>query len=247
MTEEELVVDFHKNAKRQGPGSAFETKKALNLTGLNPGEPIKIVDIGCGTGGQTLTLAENTNGSIIAVDLFPVFLEELEARASHFEDRITTMARSMDDLTFDEEEFDLIWSEGAIYLMGFRKGLEQWRPFLKVGGYLVVSEISWITHSRPKELEEFWYDECPEMDTVSNKLKVMEESGYSPMAYFVLPEYCWLNNYYYPMRENFPKFLEENGHSEAALALVEEHRREIEIYEMYKDYFSYGFYIARRI
>ena len=249
MTEQELTMDFHKNAERQGPGSAFETRKALGLTGLDQDKPIKIADIGCGTGAQTITLAENTTGSIIAVDLFPEFLEKLEARARelHFDDRITTMACSMDELTFDEEEFDLIWSEGAIYLMGFRKGVEQWRPFLKTGGYLVVSEISWITHSRPKELEEYWRSSYPEIDMVSSKIRILEEVGYLPVAHFILPQYCWLDNYYRPMREGFSEFLTEHDHSKAALAFVREHEQEIAMYEKYKDYFSYGFYIARRI
>ena len=248
MTEIELMANFYKNLERQGPGSAFETKKALRLTGLGKSNPIKIADIGCGTGVQTLTLAENTNGSITAVDLFPEFLEKLETRAKNLNlnDRITTEVGSMDNLPFDDKEFDLIWSEGAIYIMGFEKGVEQWRRFLKVGGYLAVSEISWITHARPKELEEYWNGGYPEMDTVSNKLKVMEKNGYSPVAHFVLPEYCWLDNYYHPMREHFPEFLEEHDRSKAALAFVRGHEQEIAMYEKYKDYFSYGFYIAQR-
>ena len=35
MTELELLVDFHKDAERQGPGSSYETKKALSFINVN--------------------------------------------------------------------------------------------------------------------------------------------------------------------------------------------------------------------
>ena len=81
---------------------------------------------------------------------------------------------------------------------------------------------------------------------VSSKTKVLEENAYSPIGYFVLPEHCWLDNYYEPMRSNFQDFLSRNGNSEEARAIVEAERHEIELYEKYKAHYSYGVYIARK-
>jgi methylase of polypeptide subunit release factors len=75
MTEIELIINLHLDAERQGPGSPQETKKALDLIELDKSEPLKIADIGCGSGSQTITLAQNTKGLITAVDLFPEFLK----------------------------------------------------------------------------------------------------------------------------------------------------------------------------
>lgn len=80
MTEIELLVDFHKNAERQGPGSFIETMKALNLIGVDKKEALKIADIGCGSGAHTIALAQNTNGQITAVDLFSEFLEKFRTK-----------------------------------------------------------------------------------------------------------------------------------------------------------------------
>jgi SAM-dependent methyltransferase len=66
------------------------------------------------------------------------------------QNKITTLEKSMDALDFDDETFDIIWSEGAIYIMGFETGVKQWRNFLKPGGYLAVSEITWLTNKRFK-------------------------------------------------------------------------------------------------
>ncbi len=72
-----VLIDFYKAIQRQGPGSIKDTLNAFGLTGLSKHEKLQIADIGCGTGGQTLTLAHNTNGQITALDLFPQFLEKL--------------------------------------------------------------------------------------------------------------------------------------------------------------------------
>ena len=72
----------------------------------------------------------------------------------------------------------MIWSEGAIYNIGFERGLKEWRRFLKTGGYVAVSEASWFTEERPKEIDEFWQDAYPGIDTVSNKVDQMQKAGY---------------------------------------------------------------------
>jgi SAM-dependent methyltransferase len=210
--------------------------------------PLKIADIGCGTGASTLILARLLDAKITAVDFLKDFLDVLEtrARSEGLGEKITPVCASMEKLPFAEEEFDVIWSEGAIYSMGFRKGVADWRRYLKPGGLLVASEITWITHTRPSELQHHWEREYPEIDTASAKIKVLEENGYSPIGYFVLPEHCWLDHYYEPMRSNFQSFLSRNGNSEEARSIVEAERREIALYENYKAHYSYGVYIARK-
>ena len=249
MTEIELLIDFHKDANRQGPGSALETMKALNLIGVNQKENLKIADIGCGSGAQTIVLVQNINGQITAVDLFPEFLVELDNKAKKLglHHRIKTLKKSMEDLPFDNEEFDLIWSEGAIYIKGFETGIKEWKNYLKTGGYLAVSEITWITNSRPKEIEEYWNKEYPEIDTASNKIRILEANGYALFGYFILSQNSWIDNYYKPMEKRFSAFLEKHNYSEMVRNIVEEHKEEIRKYQKYKDYYSYGFYIAKKI
>lgn len=249
MTDFDLLIDLHQNNLRQGPGSDAMTQKALSFIDLADKPNLKIADIGCGTGAQTLTLAQHTQGQITAVDLFPVFLEKLNERVQEkgLSDRITTLARSMDELSFEEETFDLLWSEGAIYIMGFEKGVRDWKRFLKPGGYLAVSEISWITASRPAELEAYWKKEYPEIGRVSEKIRVLETNGYTPAAHFTLPPECWVDHYYQPIREGIPAFLKRHTHSQQARQLVEGEQEEMAFYEKYQEYYSYGFYVAKKI
>jgi ubiquinone/menaquinone biosynthesis C-methylase UbiE len=244
-----LLIDLHKRAHRQGPGSDTETEKALDLAMVDRYTPLKIADIGCGTGASTLLLARLLKAQITAVDFLQDFLEVLEGRAENLglSEKITTLCCSMDDLPFGNEEYDVIWSEGAIYNIGFEKGLKDWKRYLKVGGVLVVSEITWITASRPPELQKHWKDQYPEIDLASTKIAALEKNGYSPIGYFVLPEYCWLDNYYRPMQDSFKDFLHRNGNSEEARVIVEAENREIELYEKHKTHYSYGVYVARKL
>ena len=72
----------------------------------------------------------------------------------------------MDNLTFDKNSFDVIWSEGAIYNIGFEKGLSLWRNYLKDNGYIAVSEISWLIDTRPEEIQQYWVNAYPEIYTI---------------------------------------------------------------------------------
>ena len=248
MGEYQLLIDLHKRAKRQGPGGYAETRKAIDLAMLDPSTPLKVADIGCGTGSSTMLLARSLNAQITAVDFLPDFVEVLKANAENegLTNKIDPLVCSMDNLQFDNEEYDVIWSEGAIYNMGFENGVNDWKRFLKPDGMLVVSEITWTTNDRPSEIQRHWTTEYPEISTASSNISILEYSGYSPVAYFALPEHCWLDNYYRPMQNSFAKFLARNANNKNAQAIVEAEKKEIALYEKFKKYYSYGVYIARK-
>lgn len=245
----QLLVDLHRHALRQGPGGEAETRQALKLAGLDRSRPLKIADIGCGTGASTILLAKELDAEITAVDFLPEFLDELQARAKGHgvAERVTPLTGSMEALPFSDEAFDVIWSEGAVYNMGFEAGVSAWRRYLKPGGKLVVSEITWLGAARPPEIQSHWESEYPEIDVASAKIGILERHGYSPLAYFFLPPHCWLENYYRPMENRFEAFLERHDRSDQAKAIVEAEKHEMTLYEKYGDYYSYGVYIAKKI
>lgn len=249
MDDFELLIDLHRDGHRQGPGGDAETELALDLTTIDRSAPLKIADIGCGTGASTILLARLLpNARITAVDFLQDFLDvlEREAAGAGVADRIGPLAGSMDDLPFADEEFDVFWSEGAIYNIGFEKGVADWRRFLKPGGVLVASEVTWITDARPAELQDHWDQAYPEIDVASAKIAILEKHGYAPLGYFVLPQRCWLDEYYGPMQARFADFLDRNGNTEEAREVVAAEQREIDLYDEYKAHYGYGVYIGRK-
>ena len=245
----ELMVDLHLDGARQGPGGDDETRRAVDLSGLRGVAGLTIADIGCGTGASTLVLADELDAQITAVDLLPRLLQRLTDAAERHgvADRITAVATSMDEPPFADGSLDAIWSEGAIYNIGFEHGIRTWRRFLKPGGILAVSEITWLTHDRPAELHQHWTAEYPEIDTASAKIAALERNGYSPIGWFTLPEHCWLENYYRPLQDRMADFLDRHDHSAAARNIVEAERHEIDLYERFSAFVGYGYYVARRL
>jgi SAM-dependent methyltransferase len=248
MNDLDLLIDLHRDGERQGPGGTDATRLSITLSGLSEARGLRIADIGCGTGASSLVLARHLDAHVTAADFIPAFIEQLDITAERegIGERITTLTASMDALPFEEQSLDAIWSEGAIYNMGFESGVQAWRHFLKPAGILAVSELTWLTGERPLELEEHWIDEYPEVATASAKLAILEANGFSPVGYFPLPEHCWLDNYYRPMQRRFADFLSRHHHSAAARAVVEAETKEIALYERYSTFFSYGYYVARR-
>lgn len=243
-----LITDLHINQDRQGPGGEAETLRAIELAGLSPSDPLNIADIGCGTGASTRVLAKSLNAQITAVDLLPDFIDRLKENASTegYAEKLTPLVGSMDALPFADDQFDVIWSEGAIYNMGFEAGLECWSRFLKPDGLLVVSELTWTTDKRPSELQSYWQDAYPEIGTASSKIRSLEQTGYSPIGYFTLPEPCWLAEYYLPLNQEVKRFLERHPDDETALSIAQDEEKEFAMYQTYKSYYSYGMYIARK-
>jgi SAM-dependent methyltransferase len=252
MDEEKLfgfMMDLHREGKRQGPGSDEETLRALSLSRVDPDAELRVADIGCGTGASTLVLAEALpRARIAAVDLFPEFLEILtrQARAAGCADRIEPLRASMDALPFGAESFDLIWSEGAIYNIGFAAGIATWAPFLKAGGVLAVSEITWLRPDPPEEIASHWNAEYPEIATATKKIEILERGGFDLLGYLTLPPSNWIDTYYKPTEERIPAFLERHQGDPDAARLIEMEREEIDLYRRFQDFVSYGFYVARK-
>ncbi len=242
-----LIVEYFSTVKRQGPGSPEVTQKALSFID-NLTDESKIADIGCGSGGQTMVLAQHAQGTITGIDLFPQFIDLFNSNAKelNLQNRVKGIIESMDNLSFQNEELDLIWSEGAIYNIGFERGLKEWRKFLKKGGYIAVSEASWFTDERPAEIEEFW-TAYPEIDTIPKKVAQMQAAGYLPVASFVIPEECWTENFFVPQIPAQEKFLDKYPENVSAQKFISYTRHEAEIYDEYKEFYGYVFYIGKKI
>ena len=72
----DLIIETHLDLDRQGPGSPEVTLKALSFI-ENLNDIAQVLDLGCGSGGQTMTLAQNISGKIIGVDQFSKFIDEI--------------------------------------------------------------------------------------------------------------------------------------------------------------------------
>lgn len=242
-----MIADFFKRVDRQGPGGDWETRLAASLI-PDFKRKVRIADIGCGKGSQTFVLADEYDSEIDAIDLLPEMTESIKKQCQEkgLEGSVHPIQASMDALPFLPDTYDLIWAEGSIFIMGYEKGLQYWHQFLKSGGYVAVTDCSWLNNKRPQNMS--WIkDNVPEIDTIEHKIKQMSAAGYEPYAHFILPETCWTKNYYNPMKPAMESFLKDHKNSASAISFVDRLREEIAYYKENKEYFGYVFYIGRKI
>jgi SAM-dependent methyltransferase len=239
--------DIHKDIPREGPGGHASMLNALSTMKDLPPHPT-ILDVGCGPGKQTIALAQETAGHITAIDTHQPFLERLERRAQEAGviDQIRTVNMSMSALEFPEESFDLIWAEGAIYVMGFEQGFHAWRNLVRIGGYVAVTECSWLKPDPPDECRRFWNDGYPGMASVESNVQSIQEAGYDLAAHFVLPEADWWDEYYTPIEKRIALLREQCKDNPEAVALLNASQTEIDIRRKYPAWYGYVFYVARR-
>ena len=231
---------------RQAPGSPETTLRALALARGIPPRP-RILDVGCGPGAQTIELARATGGRIVAVDIRNRFLDELteRARAAGVLAQVTTVKASMLDMDFADASFDLIWSEGAIYIAGFAAGLGAWRRFLKPGGWIAVSELTWLVPDPPAEAVAFWTRSYPGMGSIERNCRIVVEAGYVDAGWFVLPAQDW-RSYYGPGEIRVSELRKKYAGDREVLATLDDVQREYDLFRAHSDAYGYVFYVMRK-
>ena len=141
-----------------------------------------ILDIGCGSGVPTMELARLSDGEVIGLDIDQDMLKVLRGNVEKagLPDRVKIMNCSLFNMEFPDESFDVIWAEGSINVIGFKKGLQQWKHFLKLAGFMVVHD---------------------ERGNVEEKLDQISEYGYELLGYFELDEKTWWAEYFAPLEK----------------------------------------------
>lgn len=221
--------------KRQGPGSRATTLRAFN--DIPESRQIKqVLEIGCGKGQSCLALSEASDARITAIDNHQPFLDHLAARVetSGIRDRIRVMNMSMSEMTFSPSSFDLVWSEGSAYFMGFQKALSQWKPLIRPGGYLFVSEAVWLTDEPSTEAADYFRIEYPAMCDADTRETHARELGYDIVSRFILPGRDWAD-FYDDMEACVAQAVSERGMTDAYESMI----REIEIGRSHGDDYGY--------
>ena len=80
--------------------------------------------------------------------------------------KIFSQNMSMLNMDFEEETFDIIWSEDALYFWGFQNGLKRCHQLLKNNGYLAITELGYIVLNPPNPVVEYFESEYPDIKNI---------------------------------------------------------------------------------
>jgi ubiquinone/menaquinone biosynthesis C-methylase UbiE len=242
----ELFFEIHRDLPREGPGQDRYTRQAFEM--LPPMEAPRILDIGCGPGAPTVELALLSGGEVIGIDIFQQYLDQLQARidAAGVADRVRAVNCSMFEIDFPDSSFDVVWAEGSIFIIGFDRGLREWRRLIRPGGFLAVHDVVWLEEDPPEEIAEFFLQGYPNMTTVEGRVDQVSACGYRSLGSFPLGEDAWWDEYYDPLEARIEMLRAKYADNAEALAELAEHQLEIDLYRMYNRWYGSVFFVMQR-
>jgi len=186
------------------------TRKAFRM--LPKLDRPRILDIGCGSGVPTMELARLGQGEVIGIDIDQTALDKLarKIRDAVLSNRVQAVSLSVLDMVFPDESFDIIWSEGSIFAIGFKRGIQEWRRFLKPNGFMVIHD---------------------EKGNVEEKLEQISECGYRLLGYFILNEETWWTEYFAPLEKMIAESQADYTDDPHALEELAQAQRELEMFK----------------
>lgn len=220
-----------------GPSSEQDTLRALTHFKLTKGA---LLDIGCGKGASALTLANNSQFTITALDNDEHNLKFIDQQAKYLaiENAPKTLCASMTHMPFSSQTFDVLWCEGSAYIMGIEQALKEWRDLMKPNGYLVFSDLIWLTDTPQHDVTQYWKSAYPAMTTLSQMIKTIKKSGYTLIDSFTLSEQAW-QNYLTPLEQRIKSLSKALTDSKALNDL----NQEIEMHKKYLGQYGYKMFI----
>ncbi len=220
---EETILQIDKDLLRESLSKY--TRKAFHI--LPELDKPRILDVGCGSGVPTMELAKLSNGQIIGLDVNQPSLDRFKRKIEKagLSDRVKVMKCSMVDMDFPDESFDIIWAEGSIAVIGFKRGLKEWRQFLKPNRFLAVHD---------------------EIGDIPEKLEQISSCGYDLLEYFTLNDDTWWMEYYAPLEKRINEIRIKHANAPKALAVLDEEQREIDMFKKNPGRYCSVFFIMKK-
>ncbi|MBN2409992.1 MAG: class I SAM-dependent methyltransferase [Candidatus Aminicenantes bacterium] len=242
-----IFFEVFESLPRQGPGNRASAARALDLCRDLPSAPA-VLDLGCGTGAQTLQLAELTSGTIIAIDSHAPSIERLRTTVAErgLAHRVRPVVGDMTHPNQTPNSFGLIWSEGALYNIGIERALRICHGLLRPGGYLAFTDAVWGKNDPPPEVKAIFDLDYPDMGRVPDILAAIDKSGFSLVGHFTLPEEAWWDDFYTPMQRRIEELRGKYAGDAEALDVLDQIAREPAKHRMHSDYYAYEFFVVRR-
>lgn len=187
-----------------------------------------ILDVGCGTGIPTIELAKLSKGHVTGIDIDEDSLKILKRKIKDFglKNQISVIKESITKMDFPKERFDIIWSEGAVFVIGFGNSIKNWRLYLKPNGFLVLHD---------------------EIKDKSKKLELIEKYGYKIIFQFDLPFEIWWNEYFTPLEKLVKSYNKKYPNDSELGRELEKDQNEIAICKSNKERASSFYVILQKV
>lgn len=219
--------DIEAELDRDGLRARFNTYTRQAFHRLPPLNRPRILDIGCGTGVPAMELARLSDGEIFGIDIDEAALKEFSKKIStaSLQDRVKAVKCSLFRIDFSDENFDIVWAEGIIDIIGFEPGLREWHRLIKPHGFLVVHD---------------------NVDDMKTKHDIIPVCGYVLLEMFVVPKDTWWDKYYCPFEKRIQQLRAKYSNDAKVLAFLNKEQHEVEEFKNNPKYRGSVFYIMQK-
>jgi ubiquinone/menaquinone biosynthesis C-methylase UbiE len=246
---EHLFYEIFEQLPRVGPGNNESTRNAFKAINADStlSQSLNILDIGCGTGIHTLQLADLIDGKITALDNHQGFLDILQKHliTNQLANKVQWVKGDMKAMEFETQSFYIIWSEGSIFIIGFERGLKEWKRFLKPNGYIALTDLFWLKPNPPLEIKAYFDKISPGLLRREQAIKIIEQTGYDLIHHFQLPVNAWWDDFYLPMEAQLGIIRKKYKGNLDAGNLIDSFHEEIDMFRKYSEYYGYIFFIVK--
>ncbi len=132
---------------------------------------------------------------------------------------------SLFELSFEDESFDIIWSEGSIYPIGFERGLQELRNLLKSGGCLVIHDA---------------------IEGKADRVEIIHSNGYRLLGHFNLSQELWHQEYFIPLKKRHDILKTRDKVSEEDKTELQRLEKEIQDFENYPNRQQSEFFVMQK-
>ena len=130
------IDEFH----TRGRAATLDLAKLLDL-----GAAHRVLDVGSGIGGPSRFLAHTYRCTVVGLDLTPEFcaVARLLAERTGLAERASYRQGNALDMPFDDESFDVVWSQNASMNIAERDRLyHEMHRVLRPGGRLAINDVT---------------------------------------------------------------------------------------------------------
>jgi ubiquinone/menaquinone biosynthesis C-methylase UbiE len=106
-------------------------------------ESSHVLDVGCGTGGNSAYLAKNIRCKVTGIDVSNIMIKQANERMNDLglEDRLSFSVGDAYSTNFPEESFDAVITVFVSQFLDLDRAFPEFRRVLKDGGYLGINEM----------------------------------------------------------------------------------------------------------
>jgi len=195
-------------------------EKAISIIPIieNP----QILDAGCGSGVPTLFLAEKLNGNITAIDSDTKSIAILREKVKelNLSNKVNIFNNSLFDIKANNNQFDLIFAEGLLNVVGFQKGFIKIINLLKRNGFIIIHD---------------------EFQNQNEKIELIKNYDCKILSSFVLDEQIWWNDYFKCLEKEISTISNKNK-----LKLFKSDLQEIRLFKKTPFHYKSIYYIIEK-